>query len=423
MSGTTRGGDECRPASRFPLSRATIGACTFLTVTSLSTIRDTGASVVIIGGGIVGASIAYHLAARGCRDVLILEREASPATGSTGRSAGGVRHQFNTEVNIRLSQYSIERLRHFGEEIGGYAHLRQVGYLFLITDAAAWARYQQQVQLQRRLGVPTELLTAADAERLLPGTVVDDVVGATYCPLDGYCDPYGIAMGYLTRARELGVRVQCDTAVTALNVEGGRVIGVETPGGTIGCDVVVNAAGAGAGAVGAMAALDIPVLPYRRTIYVTESFDALPDGMPFTFDVASGFYIRKEGRALLFGLTNPNEPSSERLDVDWEWMETVLDAGVRRFPMLQEAQLSHRKCWSGLYEVTPDHMPILGRHPELANYIDASGFSGHGVMHSPATGLLMAEEIIDGRAHSIDIDDLRITRVGAQATRHETNIF
>lgn len=392
-------------------------------MTAPSTSREHGSSVVIIGGGIVGASIAYHLAARGCRDVLILERAESPATGSTGRSAGGVRHQFNTEVNIRLSQYGIERLRHFGEEIGGFAQLRQVGYLFLITDDATWARYQQQVQLQRRLGVPTEVLTPADAERLVPGTVVDDLLGATYCPLDGYCDPYGIAMGYLTRARALGVRVHCDTTVTAIHQSGGRVTAVETSGGTIGCDVVVNAAGAWAGAIGAMAGLEIPVLPYRRTIYMTEPFGALPDGMPFSFDVASGFYVRKEGGALLFGLTNPNEPSSERLDVDWEWMETVLDAGVRRFPMLQEAHLSHKKCWSGLYEVTPDHMPVLGRHPELAHYVDASGFSGHGVMHSPATGLLMAEEILDGRAHSIDIDELRITRFGTQAARHETNIF
>ena len=383
----------------------------------------TGASVIIAGAGIVGSSIAYHLAARGCRDILLLERSESPASGSTGRSAGGVRHQFGSAVNVRLSLYSIERLRAFTEEIGGHASLRQVGYLFLHTEPASWEHYQRQAQLQRSLGVPAQMLSAEEAARLVPGTRVDDVLGASYCPWDGYCDPYGIAMGYLARARTLGARVQCDAPVTAVHREGGAVVAVETPQGRYGCDVFVNACGAWAGRVGALAGLDIPVQPYRRTIYMSDAFDGLPDGMPFTFDVSSGFYIRKEGRALLFGLTNPTEPSSERLDVDWTWMETVLDAGVRRFPMLEDAHLAHDRCWSGLYEVTPDHMPILGRHPALTNYIDASGFSGHGVMHSPATGRLMAEEILDGRAHSIDVDELRVTRFASRELRSETNVF
>ena len=182
-----------------------------------------GRAVVIIGGGIMGASIGYHLALRGCTDVLVLERAESPVTGSTARSAAGVRHQFATEVNIRLSRYSIERLARFTEEVGGHAELRQVGYLLLITDPATWARYLAQVDLQRRLGVPTEVLTPGEVDRLVPGTRVDDVVGATYCPLDGYCDPYGVAMGYLARARELGVTVRCDSPVTAVHCSGGRV--------------------------------------------------------------------------------------------------------------------------------------------------------------------------------------------------------
>ncbi|MCC6927781.1 MAG: FAD-binding oxidoreductase [Gemmatimonadaceae bacterium] len=383
----------------------------------------TGASVIIAGAGIVGSSIAYHLAARGCRDILLLERSESPASGSTGRSAGGVRHQFGSAVNVRLSLYSIARLSAFTEEIGGHASLRQVGYLFLHTEPASWERYQRQAQLQRSLGVPAELLSAEESARLVPGTRVDDVLGASFCPWDGYCDPYGIAMGYLARARALGARVRCDTPVTEVRRKGERVVALRTPHGEAGCDVFVNAAGAWAGRVGALAGLDIPVHPYRRTIYMSDAFDGLPDGMPFTFDVSSGFYIRKEGQALLFGLTNPHEPSSERLDVDWEWMDTVLEAGVRRFPLLGEARLAHDRCWSGLYEVTPDHMPILGRHPDLANYVDASGFSGHGVMHSPATGLLMAEEVLDGRAHTIDIDELRIARFASRELRSETNVF
>ncbi|MFN0179100.1 MAG: NAD(P)/FAD-dependent oxidoreductase [Gemmatimonadales bacterium] len=382
-----------------------------------------GHSVVIVGGGIMGASIAYHLALRGCTDVLVLEREDAPVTGSTARSAAGVRHQFAAEVNIRLSRYSIERLARFTEEVGGHAELHQVGYLLLITDPAMWPHYQGQVELQRRLGVPTEILGPGDVDGLVPGTRLDDIVGATYCPLDGYCDPYGVAMGYLTRARELGVTVRCGAAVTAVHRAGGRVTEVETATERIGCDVLVNTAGPWAGAVGTLAGLEIPVLPYRRTIYMTEDFAGMPDGMPFTFDVSSGFYIRKEGRGMLFGVTNPDEPSSERIDVDWAWLETVLAAGMNRFPSLEDARLAEKKCWAGLYEVTPDHMPVLGRHPDLPNYVDASGFSGHGVMHSPATGLLMAEEILDGRARTFDIDPLRITRFATHTGAIETNIF
>jgi glycine/D-amino acid oxidase-like deaminating enzyme len=384
---------------------------------------DQGAAIVIVGGGIIGASIAYHLALRGSTDVRILERADSPATGSTARSAAGVRHQFAAGVNIRLSRYSIARLAAFTEEVGGHAELHQVGYLLLITDPAQWPRFQAQVALQRELGVPTEELGPAAIDRLVPGTKLDDVVGATYCPLDGYCDPYGVAMGYVSRARELGVRVDCGAQVTAVRQMGGRVTGVETSAGLVGCDIMVNTAGPWAGQVGALAGLDIPVLPYRRSVYMTEDFPAWPDRMPFTFDVSSGFYVRKEGRGLLFGLSNPHEPSSERLDVDWTWLDTVLEAGVARFPMLEDARLAEKKCWAGLYEITPDHMPILGRHPELDGYVDASGFSGHGIMHSPATGLLMAEEILDGRAGTIDIDELRITRFAAKAGATETNIF
>lgn len=382
-----------------------------------------GAAVVIVGGGIIGASIAYHLARRGCTDVLILERAESPVTGSTARSAAGVRHQFAAEVNIRLSRYSIERLARFGEEVGGHSELRQVGYLFLITDPAAWPHYLARVELQRGLGVPTEVLAPGDIERLVPGTRVDDVIGATYCPLDGYCDPYGVAMGYIARARELGVALRCGSPVTAVHRSGERVTAVETPDGRVGCQVLVNGAGPWAGAVGALAGLEIPVLPFRRSIYMTEEFAAWPPGMPFTFDVSSGFYVRKEGPGLLMGLTNPDEPSSERLDVDWTWLDTVIERGVSRFPVLEDARLAKRKSWAGLYEVTPDHMPILGRHPDLPNYLDASGFSGHGVMHAPATGLLMAEEILDGRARTIDIDTLRITRFADHTGAVETHIF
>lgn len=383
---------------------------------------DSSAQVVIIGAGIMGASIAYHLAARGCADVCILEQADTEITGSTARSAAGVRHQFSSEVNIRMSLYGIERLKHFTEEIGGHAEYRRIGYLFLINDPADWDEYCRSVALQRRLGARTELLGPDEAARFVPQMRTDDLIGATYNADDGHVDPYGIALGYLNRARELGARLRRATPATGFTIEAGRVRAVHTPDGPIFCDVVVNAAGSWAGEVGALAGLDIPVRPYRRCVYLTEPFGLIPGPIPLTIDVASGFYMRKEQDNVLFGQSNAAEPPSHNLTIDWAWFDTVLENGLARFPILERAGLAEKLCWAGSYEITPDHMPILGRHPELPNYLDASGFSGHGIMHSPATGLLMAEEILDGRARSIDIDDLRIARFAERKLAYERNI-
>ncbi|MGA2236258.1 MAG: FAD-dependent oxidoreductase [Terriglobales bacterium] len=388
---------------------------------------ELGASVIIIGAGIVGTSIAYHLAVRGCTDVLILEKAETEVTGSSARSAAGVRHQFASEINIRLSLYSIEQLKHFNERVGGHADLKQVGYLLLVNDAETWETYQRNVALQNSLGVRSRILAASDVLHFIPGTRIDDLIGATYCPDDGYCDPHGIATGYLARARELGVRLKRSTPVigiqTGMQKATPRVVAVKTPHEVFSCETVVNAAGPWAGQVGALAGLDIPVLPYRRCVYMTEPFALVPNDIPLTIDVASDFYMRKESQKVLFGLSNENEPPGENLAVDWEWLEVVMEAGISRFPMLALAGLATKNCWAGLYEVTPDHNPILGIHPDLPTYVDANGFSGHGVSHSPATGMLIAEEILDGRAHTINIDELRIARFREQALRPETNVY
>ncbi len=381
------------------------------------------AEVLIIGAGIIGASVAYHLAMRGCTDVLILEKAEAPITGSTALSAGGVRHQFAREVNIRLSKYSIERFKNFSEEVGEHAGLRQTGYLFLINKEDTWAQFQEQVRLQRSLGVRVELLEPRDTLEYVPGIRLDDIVGATFGADDGFCDPYGIASGYLKRARELGVRVALSTPVTGAQLNGDRLMAVETPDGLVSGEFVVNACGAWSGQVASLLGVDLPVQPYRRNAYMTERFPKFPDPIPLTFDVDTGFWMRKEQDSLLFGMANPAEPPGVNLNVDWEWLPEVLDAGIDRFPLLEEARLAKKQCWAGLYEISPDHMPILGRHPEMPNYLHASGFSGHGVMHSPATGMLIAEEILDGRAHSINIDELRITRFRNMSVQSETNIY
>ncbi|HEX9369804.1 MAG TPA: FAD-binding oxidoreductase, partial [Roseiflexaceae bacterium] len=323
----------------------------------------------------------------------------------------------------RLSLYSIERLKHFAEEIGGHADLKQAGYLFLLDDPEDWAQYQRSAAMQRRLGARVELLTPEQAARFIPKTRVDGLLGATFGPDDGYCDAHGVALGYLVRARELGARLLRSTPATGFEIVGGRVTGVTTPHGRIGCEVVVNAAGAWAGEVAALAGLEVPVRPYRRCVYVTEPFPRIPGPIPLTVDVGSGFYLRKEQENVLFGMSNLDEPPSHSTTVDWAWFDMVLEGGLRRFPILEQAGLAEKLCWAGSYEITPDSMPILGRHPALPSYFDASGFSGHGIMHAPATGLLIAEEILDGRAHTIDIDELRITRFADQDLRGEFNVI
>jgi len=381
------------------------------------------ADVLIIGAGIIGASVAYHLAVRGCTDVLILEKAEAPITGSTAFSAGGVRHQFAREVNIRLSKYSIERFKNFSEEVGGHADLRQTGYLFLINDEDTWAQYQEQVKLQQSLGVQVELLEPKDVLEFVPDTRLDDILGATFGAEDGFCDPHGIASGYLKQARELGVRVSLSTPVIGAQINDDRFMAVETPDGLMSGKFVVNACGAWSGQVASLFDIDLPVQPYRRNAYMTERFSQFPNPIPLTFDVDTGFWMRKERDSLLFGMANPTDPAGVNLNVDWDWLPEVLDAGINRFPILDEARLAKKQCWAGLYEISPDHMPILGSHPNMPNYLHASGFSGHGVMHSPAAGMLIAEEILDGRAHSIDIDELRITRFRDRSLQFETNVY
>lgn len=383
--------------------------------------RDS-AQVVIVGAGVMGASVAYHLAASGMRDVLLLEQAATPVSGSTARSAAGVRHQFSTPTNVLLSQYSIARLKRFREEVGGDAGLHQVGYLFVINDPASWAQYQQNAAMQRDLGVRVEVLAPDDAALLVPGLRTDDLHGATFGPDDGYCNARGVALGYLQRALDLGVRLECATTVTGIMVQHGRVTSVTTSRGEIDCEIMVNAAGAWAGYIAALAGLTVPVQPIRRCLYMTTPFPQFPEPIPLTLDVGSGFWMRKDGAGVIMGLARKDEPSGFTTDVDWSWLPTVRAASEFRCPLLREAQINRERCWGGLYEVTPDANPILGRHPDLPTYIDISGFSGHGIMHAPATGMLIAEEILDGRAHSLPIDDLRITRFAASA-QVERNVF
>jgi len=365
------------------------------------------AEVIIIGGGVIGCSIAYHLGRKGCRDVILLERE-SLGSGSTGRCAGGIRLQFSTEINIHLSLLSVPAFENFADEMGYEPDFRQVGYLILAVAPEEMEAFRENVALQQRLGVPVRLLTGTEAQKMVPQLNIEDVLGATFCPRDGHADPHGVTQGYAHRARELGVQIYEGTEVRGIQVEKDRVKGVLTDKGPIEAQYVVNAAGPYAALVAAMAGVKIPVLPYRRYIFVTEPFPDLPDPLPMVIDFATGFYFHRESGGLLMGMGDRSEPSSFNLEVDWGFLPTLVERAIYRAPVLEKAQI--KRGWAGLYEVTPDAHPILGRVPEVEGFILANGFSGHGFMHAPAVGLLIAEEVLDGKASTLDISPLTLDR-------------
>jgi len=378
------------------------------------------ASVVIVGGGVVGASVAYHLAVRGLTDVLVLERNAL-GSGSTGRSAGGVRQQFSTEVNCRLSMLSVQKLLRFEEETGWDPSFHQVGYLFLLTRPDDWSLFQGSSAMQQRLGLPVSTMTAEGARRKVPPLAVDDVLGAAFCPTDGHADPTQVCLGYAAAARSRGVEVASGVSVTGIDVEGGRVTAVATDAGRVSTPLVVDAAGPWATQIAAMAGVDVPIRPYRRQLYFIESFSQVPDDAPMVVDFATSVYFRREGPGLLLGMTDRSEPSSFNTNTDDAFLAMLIENAVRRMPAIENAQLA--SGWAGLYDVTPDANPILGPVPQVEGFLMAAGFSGHGFMHAPATGQLLAEIIVDGAAATIDVSSFSLDRFSAGALTAEQNVI
>jgi glycine/D-amino acid oxidase-like deaminating enzyme len=371
------------------------------------------AAVVIVGGGVMGASLAYHLACRGQRDVLLLERSRVFGQGATGKCAGGVRHQFGSEINIRLSIESIRMLERFEDEIGQPIALKQCGYLFLLTRESDVAAFRSNVALQHALGVQTQWLSQREAASRIPQVRTDDVLGATFHDRDGLCDPNSVVAGYVAAARRLGATLLTDVDVTGLRVDGSRVAGVRTSSGEVVAGIVVNAAGPQAAVVGRMLGLDLPIWPLRRQMLVTTPLPDVPADFPFVIDFAPGLYFHREGPGLLTGQSNPHEVPGFDESVDLEWERQHLALAVQRLPLLEQAGLAHH--WAGLYEMTPDAHPLMGLVPGFDNAYVVAGFSGHGFMHGPIAGKLMAEVILDGRAATLDISALAPERFASEA--------
>lgn len=377
------------------------------------------ADFVIIGGGVMGASTAYHLAKAGAQNIVLLERETFFGQGATGRCAGGVRYQFGTAVNIELSKVSLRMFETFEEETGQTPDYRQVGYLFVLTRESDVALFQQNVDLQHSLGVMTEWLSGDEIRERLPHMNFPDAIGGTIYHKDGLADPHGTVQGYVSAARRLGVQTLTDIEVTDLAVSDGKITAVHTNQGIIQCSNVVNAAGPWAAQIGKMAGVEIPIKPIRRQVMTTTPMD-LPDGMPFVIDFAQSLYFHREGEGLLVGMSNPDQAPGFNQTVDMDWEMTMMEAAFERMPMLEEA--GRLTAWAGLYEVTPDAHPIFGATP-VEGFSIVAGFSGHGFMHGPVAGLLMAEWLLNGEATTVDVSSLDLDRFAEDRLIHEPNVI
>ncbi len=373
------------------------------------------ASVVVVGGGVVGCSIAYHLASRGQRDVLVLEREAVGA-GTTSKAAGGIRSQFPTETEIRFSLEAIGVFECFREEFGVDIGYRRIGYLFLVSDPDDLAGYRERMALQRRLGVDVREVTPADARALVPALHVDDLIAAVWGPTDGMAGPAEVTSGFARRARELGVRIVEGVDVTAIAVERGRVRGVETSAGTVSVPVVINAAGPSAARVGRLAGVTIPVLPRRRHIFFTEPFPEIPGPVPLTTDRASGFYFRKEMEQLLLSPGDVEDIGEDvEVPVDRARIDETVEKALHRIPIVEKARIAGG--WAGLRPLTPDDHAIVGWAPGVEGFFLAVGFGGHGFQHSPATGRYVSEWLLDGKP-SLDLSLFDPGRFAAGRASH-----
>jgi len=364
------------------------------------------AEIIIIGGGIIGTSLAYHLGQKGAQSVVLLEK-GMLGEGATAKCVGGIRFQFSTEINILFSLESWKTWQHFEELTEIDLGFKKVGYLFLATTPEEWGIFQANSQLQKSYGIPVEMLSPEEIHYRWPYLRVEDLQGGTFCPWEGYAGPYEALTGYAKGARRAGVKICEGTEVQQILVENGRVIGVETPKGKIHAPIVINAAGPYAEEVGRMAGVEVPVKPYRRQIFFTAAFPWISDPIPLVIDFHRGWYFRREGDGLLISGPKDDFPSFN-VNVDYDAMVEVAEKSLFRVPVMEKAQIT--RGWAGSYEISPDNHAILGAVPERRGFYLANGFSGHGFQHSPAAGKLMAELIL-GEKPDIDFSILSIDRL------------
>ena len=369
-------------------------------------------SLCVIGAGAIGASVAYHLAASGRKNVVLLDRSAAPGEGSTGAATGGFRAQFSTPVNIRLSLLSRSKLRRFREETGVDPGFLHAGYLWMARTGAELEALRGALRVQHEGGVSeAREVSPGEIAKLNPWIRMDGILGGTFSPTDGFIRPRHILDGYLRGAARSGARIEWNTEVTGFSRGSeGRIRSISTARGEIEVEVVVNAAGAWAASVGAMAGVDLPVTPLRRQVAATVPTALLPPSTPMSIDVGDGFHFRaRDGRILLL-LPTPGVPGKPYdITVDSSWIDRVTGIAHERVPALRGIEIDRAASWAGLYEMTPDRHAIVGAAEECPNLYLVNGSSGHGVMHAPALGQVLAE-IIGGVEPAIDVTALRPSR-------------
>lgn len=378
----------------------------------------------------MGCSLAWHLAERGLTNIVLIEREAQLGTGSTGKNAGGVRHQFSHPANISLSIESIAMMADFEARVGTPIDFHQDGYLFLVSKPSNVAAFQQNITLQRSMGVDVQWLPAEEAARIAPGIDITGVRGAAWCAADGVADPNGVTMGFARGAQGKGVEIVRDTEVVGVRLEGHRIADVQTTGGTISTPVLVNAAGPWAKAIGRYCGVDVPVQPERRHIFIATperggSWDAaewegrMPRTRTLVIDFESTFYFHREGPGLLFGMGDPDEKPGFDVTVRWDFLPKVTEVAVKRLPAMVDAAVSH--AWAGLYEMTPDHNPIIGPSGDVTGFYTIAGFSGHGFQHAPAAGRILAD-VMTGHDPKFDLSPFAADRFAKATRRAELNV-
>ncbi|MDT7674803.1 MAG: hypothetical protein QOD82_2705 [Pseudonocardiales bacterium] len=374
------------------------------------------AEVVVIGGGVVGTSAAFHLAEAGV-DVLLLERDEL-ASGSTSRAAGGVRAQFSDPVNIQLGLRSLEAFERFADRPGGEIDLVQHGYLFLLDNTDDVAAFQRNVAVQNELGVPSRMLDVAEACAMSPYVNPEGLLAATFSARDGHCTPEAVVAGYAAGARAHGATIRRHCTVTGIDVVDGAVTGVHTDAGTVRTGTVICAAGAWSARVGELAGVELPVRPLRRQVVVSEPVADLPPELPFTIDFGTSFYFHDEGPGLLMGMSDSEQGFGFDTSRSAEWLGRFAEVVARRAPALSEVGIAHG--WAGLYEMTPDHNAVVGEAAAVSRFLYATGFSGHGFLQGPAIGEVLRDLVL-GHTPVVDVSALDVRRFAGLASRPELN--
>ncbi|MBV8892361.1 MAG: FAD-binding oxidoreductase [Acidobacteria bacterium] len=382
------------------------------------------AEVVIVGGGIIGSSIAYHLTQAGCRHVLVVERESHQGKGSTGKSMGGVRAQFSTSVNIQMSLYSIPFYASFEERLGLPCGYRPQGYLFCATSDRHLAYLANNYERQRQQGLKdVRLVSAGEIRERFPQLRSDDILGGSFCQTDGFVDPYSAMIGFMKRAREHGAELWKATEVGGIEKDHQGICAIKTTRGQVATRKVVNAAGPWAASLAKMAGVDLPVEPLRRMLVPSEPFHGFPHTAPMIIDMSNGFHFRPESLGFLLAWNDPEETPGFNTEFDHNFIEKILIRAAHRVPCFESLAVNPKRAWAGLYEMTPDHHPILGPAPEVSSLFLANGFSGHGVMHAPAAGKILADLILTGHSELVDTSLLSLQRFAERRLIEETAVL